>query len=301
MIRRVAARDGVGYALADDGRGSALVLLHGFTGSGADWAPFVPMLARTTRVLRPDLLGHGASDHPTDPARHDVARQAADIAAALRAEAIERIDLAGYSFGARVALRLALDDPALVRSLFLESPSAGFADPAARAARRAADDALAAELERDGIAAFVARWEALPIFARERALPPEVRERQRAARLANDPAGLAASLRGAGQGVMAPMHGELGRLATPVTVLAGADDATGAGRAREVAAAVPGARLVVVGDAGHAPHREKPERYVRELATHLVRTMEVCSRDSCAVHVPDDRPIPAPTPHRSPA
>lgn len=301
MIRTIAAPDGVRYAIADDGRGAELVLLHGFTGSGAEWDPFVPMLARLTRVLRPDLLGHGGSDRPADPARHDVARQAADIAAYVRGEGIARIDLAGYSFGARVALRLALDHPALVRSLLLVSPSAGIADPAARAARRAADEALADDLEREGIDPFVARWEALPLFASERTLPAVVQQRQRAARLANDAAGLAASLRGAGQGAMASMHGELGRLAIPVTVLAGALDATGGERAREVAGAIRDARLVVLPDAGHAPHREDPDRFARELATHLVRVMEVCSIDTCAVHVPDARPIAAAVPSTVPS
>jgi hypothetical protein len=283
--------DGVRYAVADDGRGAELLLLHGFTGSSAGWDRFVPMLARLTRVLRPDLLGHGGSDSPTDPARHDVGRQAADLAAILRAEGIARVDLIGYSFGARVALRLAIDAPELVRSLLLESPSAGIADPAARAARRTADDALADDLQRDGIEPFVRRWEAQPIFAAERALPDATRTAIRSERLANDPAALAASLRGAGQGVMAPMHDALGVIGVPATVIAGALDETGTARARDVATRIPGARLVVLPGAGHAPHRELPDRYARELAAHLARVMDVCSVDSCGVHVPDPRPV----------
>ena len=102
---------------------------------------------------------------------------------------------------------------------------------------------------------------------------------------------LAASLRGAGQGAMEPMQAELGGIGIPVTVVAGALDPTGEARARDVAGAIPGARLVVIPDAGHAPHREAPAPFARALATHLARVMEVCAADSCAVHVADDRPV----------
>lgn len=296
-----AAPDGVRYAWTRDGAGAPLVLVHGFTGSAAAWDDVVPALARTLTVLRPDLLGHGGSDAPADPARHAIARQAADLAAYLADAGLAPVHLAGYSLGARVALRLALDAPGRVASLFLESPSAGIADPAARTVRAAEDAARADRLMTHGIVDFVDAWEALPIFAAERDLPAEVRARIRAGRLACDPAGLAASLRGAGQGVSPAVHAELGRLRLPVTVLAGARDTVGAERAREVAAAVPGARLVVLPDAGHAPHRETPSAWLRAVATHCVRSSEACSADGCAATVPDTRPVPAPTPHRSPA
>jgi 2-succinyl-6-hydroxy-2,4-cyclohexadiene-1-carboxylate synthase len=164
----------------------------------------------------------------------------------------------GYSLGARVALRLAVARPQVVRRLVLESPSAGLLDPAERAARRAADDALAGRIERDGIDAFVAEWERLPIFASQSGLPPRRAAVLRAERLRNSPSGLAASLRGAGQGAMEPLHASLGAVRAPTLVLAGALDPTGLSRARQVSAGIPGARLVVVAEAGHTPHLEAP-------------------------------------------
>ena len=98
---------------------------------------------------------------------------------------------------------------ASVRRLVLESPSAGLATAAERIARRRADLELATAIEDGGIAAFVARWEAQPIFASQAALPPARVARLRAMRLANDPSGLAASLRGAGQGAMEPLFDHL--------------------------------------------------------------------------------------------
>lgn len=288
------AADGVRYAIRRSGGGSAVLLLHGFTGSGADWEPLRPALERLTQPIAVDLLGHGASDAPADPGRHAVERQAADLAAFLRAEGLAPAHVVGYSFGARLALRLAADHPDVVSSLVLESPSPGMPDPTARAMRREADEELARMLDWEGIGAFVAHWESLPLFATERDAAPDERARLHAARIANDPHGLAASLRGAGQGAMAPLHDALPTISVPATVVAGALDETGLPRARAVAQAMPGACLVVVPSAGHAPHREAPAVVLREIAAHLVRHSELCTSEQCAP-LPDSHPRPTST------
>jgi 2-succinyl-6-hydroxy-2,4-cyclohexadiene-1-carboxylate synthase len=169
----------------------------------------------------------------------------------------------GYSLGARIALRLAIDHPDVVDGLVLESPSAGIADPAARGARRIADEALARRIERDGIAAFVAEWEAQPIFATQDALPPARAARIRRIRLANRPAGLGASLRGAGQGTMEPLADRLAAVSARTLVIAGALDDVGRPRAEAVAAGIRGARLAVVDGSGHTPHDERPAAFRR--------------------------------------
>lgn len=295
MTGTFAASDGVRYAFRRSGVGSAVLLLHGFTGRGADWEPFRPALGRLTMPIAVDLLGHGASDAPGDAQRHAVERQAADLAAFLRAEGLAPAHVVGYSFGARIALRLAADHPDVVASLVLESPSPGMPDPTARATRRAADEELARMLDWEGIAAFVAHWESLPLLATERDAAPEERARLHAQRLANDPHGLAASLRGAGQGSMAPLHDVLPGIGAPTTVIAGALDQVGLPRARSVAQALPGARLVVVPAVGHAPHREAPATVLQELAAHLVRHSEHCTSEQCGT-LPDSDPA---TPARS--
>jgi len=273
---------GAGYEVAIGGRidaaldGSAppLLLIHGFTGSGADWAQIEPGLASEARTITVDLLGHGRSDSPADPAgpdpaRYSIERQAADLAEILaRLGAVPAV-VAGYSMGARVALRMAVDSPAAVSALILESPSAGIAGTADREARRASDEDLARLVERDGIAAFVDRWEGLPLFASERAMPAEWRARLHAERMSCRPEGLAASLRGAGQGSMEPLHDRLSAVSVATLVIAGGLDAAGATRARAVAAAIPGAEIHVIEGVGHAPHREAPER-VLPLMLHAI-------------------------------
>ena len=248
--------------VAGPAAGPVVLLLHGFTGRGSSWTGLaVAARRRGLRTLTVDLPGHGRSGTGM-PGRVAVERTADDLAAILAHVGAAPARVLGYSLGARIALRLAVAHPASVARLVLESPSAGIADGAERAARRVADEDLAASIERDGIAAFVGRWERNPIFASHAALGTAVLARQRAIRLANRPDGLAASLRGAGQGAMEPLHDRLAGIIAPTLVLAGALDPARP-RAEQVAAAIPGARLAVVAGAGHTPHLERPAAFRR--------------------------------------
>jgi len=265
-MTRIAVDDGVSYSVTDTGLGTPLLLIHGFTGSAASWAPLLPQLARDHRVLTVELLGHGESDAP-DAGRHAVERQAVDLILILDRVGAAPADVLGYSLGARVALRLAIESPSSVRRLVLESPSAGVADPAARAARQDADDRWIEQLEREDMDGFVRDWAAQPIFASQAHLAPE--------RRANRPHGLATSLRGAGQGVMTPLHERLRAIAAPTLVVSGRLDPTGSLRAAEVARGIPGAIHEIIDDAGHTPHLETPARFLQlvtiTLATPVAR------------------------------
>jgi 2-succinyl-6-hydroxy-2,4-cyclohexadiene-1-carboxylate synthase len=258
------------------GVGPSVLALHGFTGSAATWDGLAGALGDGRRLVAPDLLGHAGSDAPPDPARYAVERQVDGLVVLLDALDAAPADVVGYSMGARLALVLALRHPGAVRGLILESPSAGITDEAERARRRHVDEALAACLERDGLEAFVDAWEAQPLFASQQTLPAEVRARLRAERQRHDPVGLAASLRGAGQGAMAPLHARLHEVGCPSLVIAGAHDAVGLERARTVAAGLSAATLEVVADAGHAVHLEQPEAFLRlvrrQLATVTIPT-----------------------------
>jgi 2-succinyl-6-hydroxy-2,4-cyclohexadiene-1-carboxylate synthase len=240
---------------------SVLLLIHGFTGSGAAWADLAPVFQDEFDVIAVDLPGHGAN-----PVAASVEGAAEDLA---HRYGSRHPHVLGYSLGARVALRLAIIHPASVRRLILESPSAGIDDPAAREERRRADDQLADDIERDGIEAFVERWERMPIFASQAQLPEAVKARQRAIRLANGPHGLAQSLRFAGQGVMEPLHERLGRISAATLVIAGQLDPA-RGRAELVAAGIPSARLAVIDGAGHTPHLERPDAF-RRLALEFLQ------------------------------
>ena len=85
------------------GRGPALVMLHGFTGSAATWQPHAPRFADGRSTVAIDLLGHGRSDAPADPRRYAIEEAAADVTAVLDRLALERAAVLGYSMGGRIA------------------------------------------------------------------------------------------------------------------------------------------------------------------------------------------------------
>ena len=279
--------DGLQWAVRVGGSGPALLLLHGFTGSGRSWDDGMvdAAIGAGFTAIAPDLPGHGGTawhagdpaaarrvsdpvTRPSDPAdpehssRATIERTADDLPVLLRSLGHDRAHVIGYSLGARVALRLAIAHPAFVACLVLEAPSAGIVDAAGRALRCAADDALARNLQRGGIGPFIDAWERTPVLAGEARLGARERAAIREVRVAHDPAGLAASLRAAGQGAMEPLHGRLREIGSPTLVIVGADDPV-RDRATTVAAGVPGARLAVIDGAGHAPHLEAPAAFRR--------------------------------------
>lgn len=230
---------------------SPVVALHGFAGTGRMWDPLGIDLAA------PDLPGHGAAaqQRPAD---------AENAVGWILRPAPKRFTLVGYSLGARIALRIALDSPQRVERLVLVSGTAGIEDPAEREKRRAADARLAGEIEDISIEEFAERWMALPLFA---GTPPEAAERWREDILRNEPAGLAAALRGMGQGAMEPLWDRLGELTMPVTVMAGERDPKYCAIARRLGEAVGGeAEVILVPGAGHGLPREAPEAIRRALA-----------------------------------
>ncbi len=284
---------GMRWTVRVAGHGPPVLFLHGFSGSGLSWAGLAGLGSRVRAIVL-DLPGHGGTgwqaDGPPSPGatgasdgdagvavpaddrpRTSVERTADDLASIVRRLGAERVDVVGYSMGARIALRLAVAHPETVRSLVLEAPSAGIADPAARAERAAADAERARIAVTEGIEAFAARWEAEPILAGEASLAGAARDRQARIRRANTALGLAASLVYGGQGAMEPLHDRLATILAPTLVVAGADDPARA-RAEEVAAAIPGARLAVVPGAGHAPHLERPDRFHALVLDFLLET-----------------------------
>jgi 2-succinyl-6-hydroxy-2,4-cyclohexadiene-1-carboxylate synthase len=254
--------DGLRWEVRRRGAGRPLLLVHGFTGRGTAWGSHATAFSRAFRVVTVDLPGHGRSGTAA-PDRMTVERTADDLATILDRLGASPAHVLGYSLGARVALWLAVAHPEAVTRLVLESPSAGIADAAEREARRVADDDLAARIERDGVPAFVDEWERQPMFAGRAALPPRRAARIHAMRLANRTGGLAASLRGAGQGAMEPLHDRLVGITAPTLVIAGALDDRGRPRAEQVAHGIPGARLAIVDRAGHVPHDEQPAAFRR--------------------------------------
>lgn len=261
--------DGLSLHAAVSGRGAPLVLLHGFTGCTSSWDALRPALSARHTVIAIDLPGHGRSTSPSDPSRYALPRTADDVGRVLEALGVERAAVLGYSLGGRVALHLALQHPAPVTSLLLESSSPGILDAAERERRMRADAALADRIERDGVPAFVEHWQSLSLWDSQAMLPGGTRDALRAQRLANRADGLARSLRGAGVGAQGPLHERLAELPMPVLLVAGALDGRYVEQGRLMQRVVPHARLTIVEDAGHAVHLERPAALAAAILSFL--------------------------------
>jgi 2-succinyl-6-hydroxy-2,4-cyclohexadiene-1-carboxylate synthase len=263
--------DRVELNVEEAGEGPPLLLLHGFTGSAAGWAPQVAAWAPFVTMLAVDLPGHGRSGSPPEVAAYTMAATVADLVAVLDRIGVARAHVLGYSMGGRVALALALAHPDRVGALVLESASPGLADAGERATRIAADAALADRIEREGVPAFMAYWESLPLWASQARLSPEARAALRAGRLQNHPVGLANSLRGLGTGSQPPLWDRLPALACPTLLVAGGDDAKFRDLARRMAEAIPDNELLLVHGAGHAVHLEQPAVFARLVRDFLLQ------------------------------
>ncbi len=243
------------------GHGPPLLLLHGFTGSAEEWAGLVPALAPLRQVIAVDLPGHGRAPAPDDPACYTMERAVAGLLALLDHLGHAVCDVLGYSMGGRVALHLAATAPARVRALILESASPGIEDPAERAARAAADEALAARIEREGLEWFVDHWAGLPLFASQARLPEAARAALRERRLRGSATGYANSLRGMGAGRQRSLWADLPALRVPALIISGELDEKYVAIGARMAAAMPLARQVIVPGAGHTVHLEQPEAF----------------------------------------
>ena len=115
--------DSVELAYLDEGQGEPVVLVHGFASTKeVNWVQtswFTTLKGAGRRVLALDNRGHGQSGKLYDPAEYHTTKMAGDVRALLDELEIEQADIIGYSMGARIAAFLALDHPALVRSMVL--------------------------------------------------------------------------------------------------------------------------------------------------------------------------------------
>jgi pimeloyl-ACP methyl ester carboxylesterase len=121
-----------GFSLAYDrlGDGPPVLLLHGWPGARSDFRLLAPMLTADLDVLVPDLRGFGDSDkHPVAPAEgYSAEAQTRSILGLLDELGLERVVLAGYDIGSRIAQTVVRTAPDRVRSLVLAPPLPGAGD-----------------------------------------------------------------------------------------------------------------------------------------------------------------------------
>jgi len=238
----------------------ALVLLNSIGTSTEMWTPCAGPLAERFRVVRIDTRGHG--DSPAGPAGAEctLADLGRDVLEVLDEIGVERAHVAGLSLGGITALWLAIHHPQRVARLAVlcagaHLPPAGGWHERAEAVRTGGMDAIADIPKRLWITAGLATRD------------PELLARLQAMQAAVDPESYAQCCEAlAGTDLRA----DLGRVAAPTLLVAGADDpAAPPELLRAIADAVPGARLQVIASAAHIATVEQPAAIAQALLAHF--------------------------------
>jgi len=259
----ILALAGVEMALADQGTGRPVVLIHGFPMDHSIWVQQVQSLAPHYRVITPDLRGSGRSS--VSPGKVTVEQWADDLAAMLDALKItEPIVLGGLSMGGYVAFRFFQAHRARLAGLILCDTKAAADTPQAAAGRLE----TAARLEREG-GQFLA--DTMPPRLLAPATwdgKPKVVDCLRRIILAGDPVGYAATLRGlAERPDFTPL---LPRIDCPALLIVGRQDAVSpVAEMNAMARAIPGAQIVEIDDAGHVTPLEAPREVSRAMEQFL--------------------------------
>ena len=246
----------------------ALVLLHGFMGSAADWRPIAESLGDLATCLCVDLPGHGKSTGGKPDDYGFVTTAARIVEEIVDAHGFDTFCIGGYSMGGRIALYTALHFPMRVDGIVVESAMPGLRDSSERSARASSDDALAERLEREPLTDFLHEWYAQPLFS-SLAARTELLEETINRRMRNDGRELARALRGFSTGRMPSLWDEWRECYIPSLVVTGEQDEKYAAIAREMTAASAKSRHVSVPDAGHNVHAEAPTEYIMYLRRFL--------------------------------
>lgn len=173
------------------GEGPYLLLIHGFLSSRAQWRPNLEALRQVCRPVLLELYGHGRSPAPAGGECYEAGAYARAIDAIRHELGVPDWFVCGYSLGAAISLRYALEFPDRVRGHMFTNSASAFAEPAEVAAWRANASESAARIRRGGLAA-VERLAVHP--KRARRLPTTTHEALLADAALIDPTGIAGTL-----------------------------------------------------------------------------------------------------------
>ena len=257
----------------DDRTLPPLVLLHGWMGSGGDYTQVIDRLSSQFDCIAIDLPGHGKTK-VTDESGYDFVNTALGIMQLLASLSIERCSLAGYSFGGRLALYLALEFPDRFERVMLESTSPGLATESERQARVTSDRQVGDRLTTDNFTEFVKNWYQQPIFIgidKHPNFPALINRRV----VTNQPLNLAKSLRFAGLG-MQPYLGDKLKVSTrSISLIVGELDAKFRSINRDIHHQCPHTNLKIASNCSHNVHFQNPQTWIDYLTQVTTSTQSV--------------------------
>ena len=262
MDKGTARVRGIKMAFDDEGRGTPVVLLHGFPFDRSMWSEQARGLSATYRVIAPDLRGQGETELGGGSAT--MAEMAEDVAGLLDSLNVGRAVVGGLSMGGYVAFEFIRRFPERVAALVLADtrPQAD-TDEARRTREETARRAL-----QDGMGPIADSMLPKLLSAATLEHRPDIIAHTRAMMLGTRPEGAAAALRG--MGARRDQTDMLPEVDVPTLVVVGGEDSiTPPTDAEAMAGKIRGARLVLIEGAGHLSNVERPEEFNRALGDFL--------------------------------
>jgi 3-oxoadipate enol-lactonase len=243
---------------AVSGEGPALFLFHSLLSDRASFASIEPELARSHRVVVPELPGFGGS-HAVSAGLAAVADRMAEVVSEV---ADKDAIVLGNGYGGFVALQMAIRHPSIAGKLILADCGAAFSEPGREAFRN-----MAAASKAKGLAA-ITDVAMRRLFAPEfQAAHPDLMRDRREAFLKTDPAVLQAAC---AQLAELDLRPELPKVKMPVLVLVGEhDEATPPPMSHELTALLQNARLTVLAGCAHVPQLQAPQDFLDAIADFL--------------------------------
>lgn len=251
-----------------EGKGDAVVFLHGFTGSVRDWTNQIETIKNRYQTIAVDLRGHGKSEAPQQEEGYSIYHNSNDVYQILNRLAVDRCCLVGHSMGGFSALQFALDHPGMLKGLVLVDTSSGEWDVIPGYAElRSKLDELARNEGLD--AAFAYDAEHNPARIERFTRHPDQREIARRKVLATSVDAYVYVPRSFA--TWRPVTDRLHEIAVPTLAFCGDED-TGFFRASRILKdSIGGAELVFVPGAGHSPHEERPDFFNEAFLRFLAR------------------------------
>ncbi|HVR11187.1 MAG TPA: alpha/beta hydrolase [Thermoanaerobaculia bacterium] len=279
--------DGRQVYVEQQGAGDPVVLLHGFGESSYTWRRVMPELARSFRVVAPDLNGFGWTERPHDPQSYTPLGQERLVLGVLAALGIGRAQFVGHSYGGSLTLFLASRHPELVRAMVLvDSAAPTYAED--RRSRLAALRPLDQLFVRLALRPRRIRGSLLAsVYDPAVVTPALVRaylDRLRVEGEVDAYYGLTAPLPRPAAGAAAAGGGvKLERIAVPALVVWGAEDRLIRVEAgRRAAGKLPAGEFVTIPRAGHLPMEERPAELLGLMVPFLKRHAEAGGTASLA-------------------
>ncbi len=246
-----------------------LLALHGFAGSGLDFAALQAHSNWPATWICPDCPGHGGTTLPGKGRSLNRDFFLLWMDALFQHYQKEPLILLAYSQGGRLGLHWLANHYQQVAGAILISTTAGLETPMDRAERAQMDQARAERLLRQGIASFWEEWKKEPLIATQDRTPEPWKTQLYERRLENSAEGLAAALLGWGQGSLPHCWETLPQISCPILMITGTADKKYCGLAERMAKLLPRARLQKIFRAGHAPHLENPRTTAAVMHTLL--------------------------------